>query len=283
VAASAGLRGLFQLLLVVALAYVAFAAMMTLTQDRQIYLPMSVLVTTPAAHGLPYEEVWLMTEDGVRIHGWYLPAPDGARPDGRAPTLLFLHGNAGNISHRIASLRIFHELGLAVLIIDYRGYGRSDGRPDEEGLYLDALAGWRHLRDERGIAAGDIVVFGRSLGAAVAAWLAARKQPAGVILEAGFTSAADLGREIYPWLPVRLLLRAEYDTLSAVRSIDAPLLIVHSRDDEIVPFAHGRRLYEAAAGTRAMLELRGGHNDGFVRSGAEYRDGLSRFLDTLFR
>jgi uncharacterized protein len=281
--ARVGLRRLSRVLLAAALVYAAFAAMLTLTQDSQIYLPMSVHVTTPDAHGLRYEEVWLTAEDGVRIHGWYLPAPHGTGPEGRAPTLLFLHGNAGNISHRIASLRIFHELGLAVLIIDYRGYGHSDGRPDERGLYLDALAGWRHLRDERGIAARDIVVFGRSLGAAVAAWLAARTEPGAVILESAFTSAADLGAEIYPWLPVRLLLRAEYDTLSAVQSIEAPLLIAHSRDDEIVPFGHGLRLYEAAAGPRMLVELRGGHNDGFVRSGAEYRDGLSRFLDTLFR
>ncbi len=282
-AARTGLRWLLQLALVVALVYVAFAAMMTLIQDRQIYLPIATLVTTPDAHGLPYEEVWLTADDGVRIHGWYLPAPDGANADGRAPTLLFLHGNAGNISHRIRSLRLFHELGLAVLIIDYRGYGQSEGRPDEQGLYLDALAGWRHLRDERGIAADDIVVFGRSLGGAVAAWLAARERPGGVILESAFTSATDLGRELYPWLPVRLLLRVDYDTLAAVPAIDAPLLIVHSHDDEIAPFAHGRRLYEAAAGPRTLLELRGGHNDAFIVSAADYREGLSRFLAEVFR
>lgn len=218
----------------------------------------------------------------MRLHGWYLPAPDGAGAGRGAPALLFLHGNAGNISHRIRSLRLFHELGLAVLIIDYRGYGQSEGRPDEQGLYLDALAGWRHLRDERDVAPADIVVFGRSLGGAVAAWLAARERPGGVILEAAFTSAPDLGRELYPWLPVRRLLRVDYDTRAAVGSIDTPLLIIHGRDDGIVPFAHARRLYEAAAGPRTLLELSGGHNDAFVVSAADYREGVARFLSGLF-
>lgn len=273
----------FRLLLPLALAYLALVVMMTLMQGRLMYMPMATLVTTPADRGLDYEEVWLTTGDDVRLHAWYLPPPSAASPgDRRTPTLLFLHGNAGNISHRLESLAIFHELGLAVLILDYRGYGRSEGRPDEEGLYRDAQAGWHYLRDERGIDAEDIIIFGRSLGGAVAAWLAARKQPGGVILESAFTSAADLGAELYPWLPVRWMLRVEYDTLSAVRALSSPLLIAHSPGDEIVPFHHGRRLYDAAPGPRSLLEMRGGHNDGFVVSGEDYRRGLSDFIGQYF-
>jgi uncharacterized protein len=254
--------------------YVFFVAFLYLTQDRMFFFPTSELVTTPDRHGLAYEDVWLTAEDGVQLHGWFVPAPRA-----RA-TLLFFHGNGGNISHRIDSLRIFHELGLSVLVLSYRGYGRSEGRPGEAGIRRDADAAWRYLREEQGVAASRLVIFGRSLGAAVAADLAARTDPGAVVLESPFTSAADLGAELYPWLPVRHLIRHEYEVLGRVGGIDAPILVVHSRDDEIVPFAHGRRIADAAAAP--LLELRGGHNDAFLRSRAEYLQGLREFLAPLF-
>jgi fermentation-respiration switch protein FrsA (DUF1100 family) len=256
-------------------AYFALVAFVYLTQSQRLYFPLRELDTTPAAYGMDYHDVSLATADGVRLHGWYVPAP---APRG---VLLFFHGNAGNISHRLDSIRIFRELGLSVFIIDYRGYGRSEGRPDEAGLYRDAQAAWRYLREEEGVAAGRIVVFGRSLGAAVAAWLAAREAPAALIVESAFTSAPDLAAELFPWLPVRHLLRFEYDTRRALAQLRAPLLVAHSRDDEIVPFAHAQRLLEAAGEPKALLEMRGGHNDGFLRSQPEYAAGLGRFLDQV--
>jgi uncharacterized protein len=267
-------RGVFHLLLTGVAAYLLFVAFLYLTQDRMFFFPTSTLVTAPDRHGLAYEDVWLTTEDGVQLHGWFVPAPQA-----RA-TLLFFHGNGGNVSHRIDSLKIFHELDLSVFILSYRGYGRSGGRPGETGTRLDATAAWRYLREERGIPASRVVVFGRSLGAAVAAELAVRETPAAVILESPFTSAADLGAEVYPWLPVRRLIRHEYEVLGRVSGIDAPILVVHSRDDEIVPFEHGRRIGDAAAAP--LLELRGGHNDAFLRSRAEYLRGLREFIDPLF-
>ena len=253
--------------------YVALAAFMYLTQSQQVYFPLRALDATPAARGMAYRDVYFDTADDVRLHGWFVPAdaPRGA--------LLFFHGNAGNISHRLESIQFFRELGLSVFIVDYRGYGLSEGHPDEPGTYRDAEAAWRHLREAEGLAARDIVLFGRSLGAAVAAWLAAREAPGAVILESAFTSAPDLAAELYRWLPIRRLLRFEYDTRAAVRAIRAPLLIAHSRDDEIVPFHHAERLLEAANEPKALLAMRGGHNDGFLRSGAAYRDGFRRFLD----
>jgi hypothetical protein len=193
-------------------------------------------------------------------------------------TLLFFHGNAGNISHRLDSIRIFADLGLDVFIFDYRGYGLSEGSPSEPGTYRDATAAWRWLTGERGLAPGQILLFGRSLGAAVALELATRVEPAGVILESAFTSVPDLGAAIYPWLPVRLLSRYRYDNLGRIASVRAPLLVVHSRGDEIVPFRQGQALFAAASEPKRFLELQGGHNDGFLASGVGYRRGLAEFL-----
>ncbi len=253
-------------------AYIALVAIMYLTQSRQVYFPTSALVTDPAAHGMAYEDVWLGTSDEVRLHGWFVPADE---PRG---TLLFLHGNAGNISHRIDSIRIFRELGLSVLIIDYRGYGQSEGAPTEAGTYRDAEAALAYLRSERGIAADEVVVFGRSLGSAIAARLAATETVGALILESAFTRAVDLAADLMPWLPVRWILRFEYDTLDAVKSIHVPLLVIHSVGDEIVPFHHGRRIFETANEPKRFLEIQGGHNDGFLRSKAAYIEGLSAFL-----
>ena len=255
--------------------YGLLAAWLYANQGRLLYFPLRELEATPAAIGLPFETVHLETEDGLRLHAWLVPAPAPAS----APVVLFCHGNAGNISHRLESIALFHRLGLSVLIFDYRGYGESEGEPDEQGTYRDVRAAWRYLRRQRRVAAADIVVFGRSLGAAVAAWLAAREQPRAVILESAFTSAVALGAEIYPWLPVDRLLRHRYDTLGQLPSIGAPLLVIHSRDDEIVPCHHGRTLFDAAlAGRKQMLEIRGAHNDGFLSSGTAYRDALAAFL-----
>ena len=233
------------------------------------------LATTPERFGLEYQEVTLTTSDGERLHGWYLPAP-GARH-----TLLFFHGNAGNISHRLDSLLLFRQLGLSQLILDYRGYGRSSGRPSEAGLYRDGEAAWNYLTRELGLEPGQIVLFGRSLGGAVAVWLAAREAPAGLIVESSFTSVPDLGAELYPWLPVRWLSRLRFDSRSRIAQVRAPVLVVHSRDDEIIPFAHGQALFAAANPPKRLLELRGGHNDGFMVSRGPYLNGLRSFLDGL--
>ncbi|WP_018877436.1 alpha/beta hydrolase [Thioalkalivibrio sp. ALE28] len=267
------MANLFKILVLAGLGYALMTGLIFVTQDRLVYMPSSNLTGTPERIGLDYEDVELVTADGVRLHGWFVPSPQGEE----SPVLLFLHGNAGNISHRLHSLQLFHELGLAVLIIDYRGYGRSAGRPDEAGTYADARAAWEYLTEARSIAPDSVVVFGRSLGAAVAADLATGVEPGAVILESAFTSAADLGARHYPWLPVRALLRHEYDTLSRIEAITAPLLLAHSVDDEIVPFAHTERLY-AAAGQARLLEMEGGHNEAFLATGDAYLEGLRAFL-----
>lgn len=263
--------------------YLAFLTLVYLGQSGLLYLPDAAgrgLVTTPAAVGLEYEDVYLRTEDGVSLHGWLVSASEKTRQAPRR-TLLFFHGNAGNISHRLDSLRIFAELGLDIFIFDYRGYGRSGGSPSEEGTYRDATAAWHWLTRERGLGPGQVVLFGRSLGAAVALELAGRTNPAGLIVESAFTSVPDLGAELYPFIPVRLLSRYRYDNLGRIASVRVPVLVVHSRGDEIVPFRHGQALYAAAPGAKQFLELQGGHNDGFLASEAVYQRGLAEFLASL--
>nr|WP_018954549.1 alpha/beta hydrolase [Thioalkalivibrio sulfidiphilus] len=267
------IKALIHLCLVAAGAYGVLVGLVYVKQDGLIYLPMSTLVTTPAEHGMDYEDVYLTTDDGVRLHGWFVPAPE---PRG---VLLFFHGNAGNISHRMASIRIFRELGLSVFIIDYRGYGRSEGRPSEIGLRRDARAAWAWLRETREIPAREIVVFGRSLGAAVAVDLAREHPPGALILESAFTSAADLGAEVYPWLPVGRLLRHRHEVIESLPQVRVPTLIAHSRHDEIVSFDHALRLMAVAHDGAVLLEMEGGHNDGFLRTGQRYVRGLGDFLE----
>jgi fermentation-respiration switch protein FrsA (DUF1100 family) len=255
--------------------YVTLALLLYVFQSRLIYFPDvgRAITATPAAVGLPFEEVHLDVEHGVRLHGWYVPH---AQPRGVA---LILHGNAGSIALRLDWLAMFHRLGYASLIVDYRGYGASTGTPDEEGTYRDAQAAWRHLVDVRGAKPGEIVVVGESLGGSIAAWLAARVTPRALVIQSTFTSVSDLAAELYPVFPVRWLSRFRYETRLNVAATDAPVLVAHSRDDEIIPYAHGRRLYDAAREPRSFVELRGGHNEGFLFSRPEWTAALAAFLE----
>jgi len=265
---------MLKFLLIAAGAYLALVGFIYLTQASLLYLPGvpgRQLGATPQGVGLDYEEVWLDTSDGVRVHGWFVPG-DSPR------TVLYFHGNAGNISHRLHTLRQLHDLDLSVFIIDYRGYGQSEGSPSEDGLHRDAEAAWQYLTDTRGIATEDIVVLGRSLGASVAAWLAAERSPGALVLDSAFTSVPDIGQDVYPWLPVRLLSRFRHATREHLTKTNCPLLIVHSRDDEIIPFHHGEELFSTANEPKTFLELRGGHNDAHFTSETAYIDGLRRFL-----
>jgi fermentation-respiration switch protein FrsA (DUF1100 family) len=212
------------------------------------------------------------TRDGVSLHGWFIPSPD------TESVVLFCHGNAGNISHRLDSIRIFHDLGLSVFIFDYRGYGLSEGRPSEEGTYRDAEAAWNHLVEGRGIPSDRIILFGRSLGAAVAAHLAQTARPSALILESAFASVPEIASHHYWYLPVRWLSRFKYATAAYVRAVHAPTLVIHSRDDEINPIEQGRDVFRQANEPKVFLEISGDHNSGFLLSGARYTEGLRQFL-----
>ncbi len=269
-----------RLLLYAALGYLVLVAVMWAMQSRLIHLPHvpgQGLDTTPEAIGLEYESVNLTTEDEVDIHGWFVPA------EADRGTVLFFHGNAGNISHRLESIEIFHDLGLNTFIIDYRGYGQSEGSPSEEGLYQDGEAAYRYLTEERSIAPEQIAVFGRSLGGAIAARTAAELPVGALIMESSFTSAPSLGAEVYPFLPVRWLARFEYPAEDFIQQVDVPVLVVHSREDDIIPYHHGEALHEAAGAEAQLLTLQGDHNTGFMTSGESYRQGLDDFLSEYLR
>lgn len=256
-------RILKSFLIITALAYAGMMAYLYFGQASMIYLP-DLQDNRPAVNpsniGLAYEDIRLVTSDKIGIHAWYVPGRKNK------PVILFCHGNAGNISHRLGSISMLNEKGLNVLIFDYRGYGLSEGKTTEHGSYLDAAAAWDYLINKKGFRPEEIVIFGRSLGGAIAANLASRHHPGAVILESTFTSVPDMAAEYYPWLPVYLLTRINYDSLTAVKSIEAPLLVLHSRDDEIIPFRHGKALFLAANEPKQFFILRSDHNNSFRKT-----------------
>lgn len=242
-----------------------------------IYFPQRTLEATPAEFGLAYEEVGFAAADHTRLHGWYIPG----QPE--RPLLLFFHGNAGNISHRLYNLRQLHGLGLNLFIFDYRGYGQSTGKASEAGTYSDARGALAWLTG-RGWTPGRMVYFGRSLGAAVAVQLALEEPPAGLILETPFTSIAAMGRHHYPLLSLLLgsLIEARYDNLAKIEQVRSPLLILQGDRDRIVPPAMARELFERANQPKTWYLIPGaGHNDTYTVADEEYWSAWSAFLSRL--
>lgn len=256
----------------IALFYLALSGYMVLNETNLVYNPQRELTATPARHGLGFSDHHFGTQDGIKLHGWLIPAIDAKG------LVLFFHGNTGNISHRIETLEILHGLGYSVFIFDYRGYGRSDGEPSEEGTYQDGRAAWDYVTTTLNFKPQDVVIFGRSLGGAIASQVATQVTPRALVIESSFTSMPAVAQQLYPWLPVKLISRIRYDSLGRISSVKCPLLVIHSRDDELISFAHGQSLYDAFPREKMLLSIRGRHNDGFVFSGAIYSRGLADFL-----
>jgi fermentation-respiration switch protein FrsA (DUF1100 family) len=246
-------------------------------EERFIFFPDPHLEATPEAVGLAYEEVYFTTEDGIRLHGWFVPA-SGARW-----TLLWFHGNAGNISHRLHNLQQMHRhLRLNVFIFDYRQYGRSQGKISEKGTYLDASAALQTLHQRLDLNPQSIILFGRSLGSAVAVDLARRAPCLALILESPFTSVPDMAAKAMPLLPIGRLLRTRYDSLRKIAQVTVPVLILHGDRDEVVPFEQGQRLFTAANEPKTFYTIpRAGHNDTYMVGGEPYWQAWKRFLSAL--
>jgi len=261
-----------RIIIIVASACAAFIGAVYIFQSRLVYYPIRTLSADPSAIGLQFESVRFRTADELELSGWFIPG------DSSRGVVLFCHGNAGNISHRLESIQIFHRLGLDVFIFDYRGYGQSEGKPTELGTYEDAEAAWWYLIEERQVIPGYVIVFGRSIGGAVASRLAQRHKPRVLILESTFTSMRDVAATLYPYFPVRRFLRFEYNTAEHLSRVECPVLIIHSRDDEIMPFSQGQQLFEVANEPKTFLEITGTHNEGFVTSGRHYEEGLNAFI-----
>ncbi len=245
-----------------------------------VYVPSAHLAATGGELGRRFEDIFITTSDGVRLDGWFFPAE---RESARSRlVILLLHGNAGNISHRLDYYQAWLELGVNVLTVDYRGYGRSQSRPSEEGTYRDAQAAWQWLR-QKGFAATNIIALGKSLGGGVAAELALREPLGGLVLQSTFTSIPELSHELYPWLPVRWLSTIRYDTHSKLARIKCPVLVMHSRNDDMIRFHHGEDNFSAARDPKMFWELAGGHNHTLEAGRTRYVEGLEKFLNTYFQ
>ena len=245
-----------------------------------VYHPAQDLMRSPRDVGLAYEDLWFAAEDGVRLHGWFLPAPGAA-----TTTVLWFHGNAGNIGRLLDKARLLHQrLGVHLFVFDYRGYGRSDGRPCEAGLYRDARAALAAARGHPLVRSDRVIYFGESLGAGVAVELATRERPLGLVLEAPFLSVRAMGHQWFPPPLVNLLVCNLYDSARRMAQVRAPLLILHGEEDGLVPLEHGRILFEAGGGPKTFVPLAGaGHSDLHTAGGAAYLEAWARFLAVLER
>ena len=241
-------------------------------ERKGIYYPTKEIELTPIDVGLKYDDVFFNTDDGLKLNGWFIPVEN---PRG---TLLFCHGNAGNISHRIEIIKVFNKLDLNVFIFDYRGYGRSHGNPTEEGLYRDAQAAYKHLVSRKNIDKDSIVIYGKSIGANVGIDLASKVKVGVLISESGFSSAYDMGRKLFPYFPIKWIITIKYDALTKIKNIPIPKLIIHSKDDEIVPFKLGKKLFEAASPLKEFYQMQGGHNEAFFMAREEYIIRINNFL-----
>jgi fermentation-respiration switch protein FrsA (DUF1100 family) len=264
-------------LLAVAAAYLLVLLAFWIYQERLIYFPGPRPGPPPEVPQLALSEEWIETRDGVRLHGW-LALPRTMKPMG---AVLVCHGNAGNIELRLPLAEAFAQMNFATLLFDYRGYGASTGKPTEEGTYRDAEAAFDRLAGEKGFAPGRIVAFGESLGGAVAIELGLRRKLGAVIVEDTFSSMADIGAGLYPWLPVRLLVRARYDSVEKIGRLEAPVLVIHSPEDDLVPFALGEKLFAAAREPKTFLATGGRHEErGFLLE-PKWRAQVRAFLEAL--
>ena len=270
------LRALLFVGLAVALVFVGIRS--GVIERYFIYFPERDLAANPSHFGLAFEEVSFTASDGVQLHGWFVPGEKGV-------AWLWFHGNAGNISHRLENLKLLHdELGVSVFLFDYRGYGRSQGTPSEEGIYRDAEAALAYLDSREDIDPERIVFFGRSLGAGVAVELATRYCPYGLILESPFPSIRYMARRAYPFLPVWPFLRTRYDSLAKIGKVQAPVLVLHGDRDDIVPLEGATRLFQKANEPKEFYTIRGaGHNDTYVVGSKEYFSALRHFVENLAR
>jgi pimeloyl-ACP methyl ester carboxylesterase len=270
------------LLVALALGYLAFLLLLRLSESRLLYVPGAsrTLTPVPPVLGLAPERVEILSGDSVTLVAWVIRAP-GTDTTGR--WLLICHGNAGNLSdagrpEHYAGLR---ALGLNLLAFDYRGYGESSGSPSEAGLYRDANAAYGYLRDTLGVPPERIVLFGHSLGSAVAVELATRVPAAGLVLDGALMSVIARAQEVYPYVPVRWVARSRFASIERIGRVQMPKLFLHARRDDVVPIAHGRRLFDAAPPPKTFVELAGGHGDSFEADSAVYFGAIARFLETL--
>jgi uncharacterized protein len=253
-----------------------FIAMPHRLERYFIYYPTKGVQEDPSMIGLPYEDLTLTTEDSVRLHGWFIPGTEADK------TIMIFHGNAGNIGHRTGWIGGLHTLGYNIVIIDYRGYGDSEGEPHEDGLYRDATAAYKWWHDHRDNKSEKLILLGESLGGAVAIDLAQRITPAGLIVQSAFSRASDMAKRFFPLGLLQPLLGVHFDSAEKIKKVTCPKLFIHGNKDEIVPFHLGQTLFELAPPPKTFFEVEGaGHNDLIWIGGSEYLRIIGEFLSKL--
>lgn len=263
------------------LLYLGVLAFLRLREPRMLFHPDTRVVSNPAAEfGLRERTVSYASADGTRLSAWIVPA---AHSDSSGMWLLICHGNLGNIGYgeRPRFYAAMRDLGVNLLAFDYRGFGASEGVPDERGLYDDAVASYRFLRDSLGVPAERIILFGHSLGTGVAVETATRVPAAALVVEAGYTSIADRGQELYPYLPVRYIMRSHFASLEKIARVRVPILFLHSRTDDVIPYAHGERLFAAATGRKRFVTVRGAHDDAFRVDSSTYFGAIAELVRSV--
>ena len=222
-----------------------------------VFFPSRSMTVNPSVMGLPWQDVYFKAKDNITLNAWFLKNPQAFS------TVIFAHGNAGNISDRLFKIKFFYDLGLNVFIFDYRGYGKSEGRPSEAGVYLDAQGAYDYLQSREDVNMDNIILYGASIGGVVVVDLATHRKAALLVVESSITNAQDMARIHYPFAP-HFLLSLKFDSINKVRRLSIPKLFIHSPDDEVVPFGVGQKLFEAASEPKEFLMIHGGHNDGSI-------------------
>jgi len=261
-----------KILLIIILGAIIFKIYFIFLEQKSLYHPFKEIPQTPTNLGIAYEEINFKTDDGKLLNGWFVPAKDVK------VTVLYCHGNAGNIYHRLHKVKFFHEMGVNFFIFDYRGYGKSTGNPSEKGLYKDAQAAYDYIISRSDVDRNKIVVYGKSLGGPVAADLCLHRNASALILEGSFASVALRAQQLYPFLPMKLLITQKYDAMFKVKDIHIPKFIAHGRKDEVISFRHGEILFGVAAEPKQFLPFDGGHNDDVYVTSVAYRENLQKFL-----
>lgn len=255
--------------------YIFLCFYLYFNQDSYIFFPEEIITATPKTYGMKYEDLYIVTEDKVKINVWFIP-------DGDGDLIIHCNGNGGNLSDRVEKFLLFNSFGYSVIGFDYRGYGKSEGKPSEEGFYRD-LKGVIDFATEKGYRKEKMILYGESIGGGVALQLALETKCAVLVLESTFTSIKDMARIYYKLFPTNLLLKSEFDNLSKIKKVKCPVIIMHSKEDEIVPYFMGRKLYENANVPKVFLDLEKGHNDGGIIISKEaiskFRFFLSKFLE----
>ncbi len=261
-----------RILLIVVLAIIIFKVLFVFLEQKGLYHPDREIPETPKNLGITFEEVNFKTADGQLLNGWFIPAKDAK------VTILYCHGNAGNICDRLHKVEFFHNMGANFFLYDYRGYGKSTGKPSEKGLYKDARAAYDYLVSRNDVDKNKIVVYGKSLGGPVAADLCLNRKASALILEGSFASVTLRAQQIYPFLPMKFFITQKYDTMAKVKDLRIPKLIAHGRQDEVISFSHGEILFAAAAEPKEFLPFEGSHNDDAYVISSAYKEELLKFL-----